>query len=121
MEAPHKTLECWKKGIKITKDIYSITGTFPKSEIYGLSSQMRRAAVSIPSNISEGAARNTKTEFIQFLHIAQGSLSELDTQLIIAVEIGLIEQTIYDSLEKELIHESKLITGLIKSLKKVSG
>jgi len=120
-ERPHKRLQCWKKGIEITKLVYEITGQFPKDEIYGLSSQMRRAAVSIPSNISEGAAKNTKKEFIQFLYNAQGSLSELDTQLTISDEIGYIDKRTFSSIEKELNHENKLITGLIKSLKKANG
>ena len=120
-ERPHKRLECWKKGIEITKTVYEITGRFPNNEMYGLSSQMRRAAVSIPSNISEGAAKNTKKEFIQFLYNAQGSLSELDTQLTIADEIGYIDKNTYSSIERELNHENRLITGLIKSLKKVSA
>jgi len=114
-------LEIWKKGIEITKQVYNITESFPKTEIYGLTSQMRRAAVSIPSNISEGAARNTKKEFIQFLHNARGSLSELDTQMIIALELGFLDKNTYDSVEKELNHENKMITGLIKTLKIVNG
>ena len=87
MEKPHKRLECWKKGIQISKEIYRITDCFPKVEQFGLTSQMRRASVSIPSNIAEGAARHTSKEFTQFLYNAQGSLSELDTQLTIALEI----------------------------------
>ncbi len=114
-------MEIWKKGIEITKQVYNITESFPKTEIYGLTSQMRRAAVSIPSNISEGAARNTKKEFIQFLHNARGSLSELDTQMIIALELGFLDKNTYDSVEKELNHENKMITGLIKTLKIVNG
>jgi four helix bundle protein len=120
-ERPHKRLECWKKGIEITKLVYETTGQFPKDEIYGLTSQMRRAAVSIPSNISEGAAKNTKKEFIQFLYNAQGSLSELDTQLTISDELGYIDKRIFISIEKELNHENKLITGLIKALKRING
>jgi len=119
-ERPHKRLECWKKGIEITKMIYESTKQFPKDEMYGLTSQMRRAAASIPSNISEGAARNTKKEFIHFLYNAQGSLSELDTQLTISEEIGYIDRRTHSLIEKELNHENRLITGLIKSLKKVS-
>lgn len=100
--------------------IYESTKQFPKDEMYGLTSQMRRAAASIPSNISEGAARNTKKEFIHFLYNAQGSLSELDTQLTISEEIGYIDRRTHSLIEKELNHENRLITGLIKSLKKVS-
>ena len=76
---PHKKLEAWQKSIELTEIIYKITSLFPKEEIYGLPNQMRRCAVSVASNIAEGAARNSTKEFLQFLSIAQGSLSELDT------------------------------------------
>jgi four helix bundle protein len=75
----HKDLNVWKKSMQFVMEIYSLTSHFPKEEIYGLTSQIRRAAVSIPSNISEGAARQTKKEFCQFLYIAMGSLAELET------------------------------------------
>ena len=80
MEKPHKKLEVWKLAMEIAEDIYELTEKFPSPEKFGMVSQMRKSSVSIPSNIAEGAARNTKKEFINFLHIAQGSLSELDTQ-----------------------------------------
>ena len=76
---PHRKLDVWKKAMALTKDIYTITGEFPKYERYGLISQMRRSAVSIPSNIAEGAGRRGHKEFLQFINIAQGSASELDT------------------------------------------
>jgi four helix bundle protein len=79
----HKDLEVWKKGIDLVGSVYKITKDFPKGEMYGLTSQLRRAAVSFPSNIAGGAARRSKNEFIQFLHIALGSLAEIETQLII--------------------------------------
>ena len=78
-ERPHKKLEVWQEAMALVARIYSLTEGFPKSEVYGLSSQMRRSAISIPSNIAEGAARKSNAEFLQFLSIAQGSLSELDT------------------------------------------
>ena len=84
----HKDLDIWKLSISLVKDIYLLTGHFPKNEKYGLSSQMQRCAVSVPSNIAEGSARQFKKEYIQFLYIALGSLSELETQLIISFEIG---------------------------------
>jgi four helix bundle protein len=77
----HKDLEVWKEGMQLTASIYAVTEKFPKSEIYGLTSQVRRAAVSVPSNIAEGAARFSVKEFMQFLNIVGGSLSELDTQI----------------------------------------
>ena len=82
----YKQLIVWQKSIELVKDIYSSTNKLPKSEIYGLSSQMRRAAISIPSNIAEGYRRKNRGEYIQFLAIASGSGGELETQLIIASE-----------------------------------
>jgi four helix bundle protein len=117
MNQPHKNLELWKKGIEIAKLIYQVTEKFPKAEKFGLIAQMRRTAVSIPSNVAEGAARHTSKEFTQFLHNAQGSLSELDTQIIIAYELGFINNEDQKLLEKELTHENKMLTGLMKSLR----
>ncbi len=88
MDKPHKRLDVWKISMKLVKRTYLATSGFPKHEAYGLTKQIQRAAVSIPSNIAEGAARQTKKELINFLHIAQGSLSELDTQLDISLNLG---------------------------------
>ena len=90
MSKPHHKLNVWKKAIEFVKRIYQITGEFPAEEKFGLVSQMRRSAISIASNISEGAGRNNKKEFNQFLGIAQGSSAELETQIIIARELGLL-------------------------------
>lgn len=79
----HKNLEAWKESINLVVDIYKITQQFPKDELYGLTNQIRRSAVSIPSNIAEGCARQTPKETAQFLHISLGSVAELETQLII--------------------------------------
>ena len=114
---PHKRLEVWKKAIDLTVDVYKHSEKFPKTEVYGLTSQIRRAAVSIPSNVAEGAARQTRKEFINYLHIAQGSLSELDTQLVIANRLEYISGGIYKDIENKIETISKMITGLIKSLK----
>ena len=84
----YQDLVVWQKGIALAKLVYSMTGTFPSEEKFGLIAQMRRAAVSVPSNIAEGQARHTTGEFIQFLSHAEGSVAELDTQLILAVELG---------------------------------
>lgn len=86
----YKDLAVWQKSINFTVEIYKLTQTFPKEELYGLTSQIRRAAVSIPSNIAEGNERNSHKEFNQFLHIALGSAAELDTQLLIAKELCAI-------------------------------
>jgi four helix bundle protein len=87
----HKDLDVWKLGIQLVKDIYATTAKFPQEEMYGLTSQLRRAAVSVPSNIAEGAARNGKKEFIQFLYISLGSLSEIETLLIIAEDLNYLD------------------------------
>ena len=87
----HKDLEIWNLGVQLVEAIYRVTSTFPKEEIYGLISQIRRAAVSIPSNIAEGAARNSLKEFIQFLYVSLGSLSELETQIIISQKLGYLQ------------------------------
>jgi len=84
MSKPHKQLDAWTTAIELAQLVYKTTDKFPAKEQFGLTNQARRAAISIPSNIAEGAARQTKKEFIQFLYIAKGSLSELDTQLELA-------------------------------------
>ena len=84
----YKDLLVWQKGITLVKRIYQITQTFPAEEKFGLISQMRRAAVSVPSNIAEGQARRTTGEFVQFISHAEGSVAELDTQLVVAIELG---------------------------------
>lgn len=89
----HKDLDIWKKGIEFVVEIYKTTANFPKEELYGLTSQMRRAVISYPSNIAEGAARFSKKEFIQFLYISLGSLSEVETQLIIASRLKYLTNT----------------------------
>jgi len=85
----HRDLDVWRDGIELVKTIYFLTKRFPDDERYGLSSQMRRAAISIPSNIAEGAARGSRPDFARFVGIARGSIAELETQLAIAVELGL--------------------------------
>jgi four helix bundle protein len=116
MVRTHKDLDVWKKAIEFVTEIYSVTSLFPKSELYGLTSQIRRAAVSIPSNIAEGATRKHKTEFVQYLYIALSSAAEVDTQLIIAHNLKFIERENLESLQKELNSISKMIQGLLKSI-----
>jgi len=112
----HKDLNVWQNSIDFVTKIYEISKNFPKEETFGLQSQIRRAAVSVPSNISEGASRNSKKEFIQFLYIALGSASELETQIIIANKIGYIVDV--DFLLKEIDSIKKMLNGLISYLKK---
>ena len=116
MARTHKDLEVWRKAIDFVTVIYGTTGLFPKSEIYGLISQIRRAAVSIPSNIAEGATRKNKTEFKQFLYIALASAAELETQLTIARNLGYLQENEIISLTDELNTISRMIQGLIKSI-----
>ena len=92
----HKDVDCWKRGIELVTEVYKVTKSFPKDEIYGLTNQIRRASISIPSNIAEGAARNSNKEFIQFLYIALGSLSELETQFIISKNLEYKEEEKFD-------------------------
>ena len=89
----YKDLLVWQKGITLAKSIYRLTQSFPSEEKFGLTAQMRRAAVSIPSNLAEGQARHTSGEFVQFISHAEGSSAELDTQLILAVELGFCKKT----------------------------
>jgi len=107
-------LDAWKLAINLTKDIYSLTKGFPKEELFVLTNQMRRAAISIPSNIAEGWSKNSPKDFIRFINIAQGSLSELQTQLIIASELGYFKA---EALEKYL-SQTKETGNLLGGLKK---
>ena len=113
----HKDLEVWKNSINLVKEIYELTKEFPKEELYGLSNQIRRAAISIPSNIAEGAARNYNKEYIQFLYISLGSLSELETQLIISFELSYLPKDSLDNIINKLNLIRSQLYGLIKYLK----
>ena len=120
MEKPHKKLDVWKLSMDLVISIYQLTYNFPEKEIYCLTTQARRAAISVPSNISEGAARNTKKEFINFLHVAQGSLSELDTQIEIAKRLEYLKENDWKSLDEVMIRIDKMLSGLIKQLKRIA-
>jgi four helix bundle protein len=117
MDKPHKKLKGWQLAMEIVIDVYKLTELFPSDEKFGLISQMRRCAVSIPSNIAEGAARNTHKEFINYLHIAQGSLSELDTQMEISLRLKLTNQESWTTMDAKLLEEDKILSGLIRSIK----
>lgn len=120
MDKPHKKLEVWKKSMEMVLEVYQITKGFPGEEKYGLISQIRRAAVSVPSNIAEGAARNTKREFINYLHTAQGSLSELDTQLELSLGVGYMTSESLKPIQDLIQSIDKMLTGLIKSLRRTT-
>ena len=117
----HKDLDCWKRGIELVTEVYKVTKSFPKDELFSLTNQIRRASISIPSNIAEGAARNSDKEFIQFLYIALGSLSELETQFIISKNLEYIDGEKFDYIVSIITHVKKLILGLIKYEKMVRG
>ena len=110
----YRDLDVWKKARSLVKEVYLVTRSFPKDEMYGLMSQMRRCAVSIPSNIAEGYGRQFKKETIQFLHIARGSLFELETQLFIASDLSYIDEECLEKLLMQLDDCKKLLNGLIK-------
>ncbi len=112
----HKDLDVWKKSIDFVAQIYEMSKCFPKEEAYGIQGQIRRAAVSIPANISEGASRNTRREYIQFLYIALGSASEVETHLIVAQRIGFLSAT--DEALDNVENIKKMLNGLISYLKK---
>ena len=112
----HKDLLVWKKSIDLVEQIYKFTKQFPKEELYGITNQMRRCAVSIPANIAEESGRKNKAEFIQFLHIALGSASELETHLIISQRLGFLSSNSYDEIMNALNEIIKMICGLINSL-----
>jgi len=111
----HKDLDVWKLSMDMVVDVYHITDSLPKSEVFGLTSQIRRAAVSIPSNIAEGAARKSLKEYVQFLYVALGSISELDTQLNLITRLGFanVSPELLDKIE----HIKKMLLNLIKVLK----
>jgi len=110
----HKDLDVWKLSMKLVIEVYKLTASFPKEEIYGLTRQMRSAAVSVPSNISEGAARQTSKEFIRFLYYSTGSLSELETQLILAIELGFASASDEERFEMMLRIKSMLSKLILK-------
>jgi four helix bundle protein len=115
----HKDLIVWQKALALADSVHRITGNFPKHELFGLTSQIRRAAVSIPSNIAEGAARGTTREFIHFLHTARGSFAELETQLHLARRFGYLANL--EPISMQLDEVGRLLNAVIRGLhKKVS-
>jgi four helix bundle protein len=102
--------------MQLARDCYVLTKSFPREELYGLTSQVRRAAVSVPANIAEGTGRTTKKDFVNFLRIAQGSLRELETYLLLAVEIHLVPQTSVSQLRMQVGSVARLLNRLIQAL-----
>lgn len=116
-EKPHKRLDVWKKSMDLVPQVYELVRHFPDIERFALSDQMRRAVVSVPSNIAEGAARQTHKEFINFLHMAQGSLSELDTQIEVSLRLGSVSESALVPVRKSMGDVDRMLTGLIRSLR----
>ena len=113
---PHRNLEAWKQSMELVVEVYALTRGFPREEIYGLCSQMRRAAVSVPSNIAEGSADMTGKQFINFLTVAMGSLSELNTQIEISFRLGYIEKEPYVIINGRIDKCKALVFGLKRSI-----
>ena len=119
MQRSHRNLKAWQEAVILVEVVYRVTRTFPKEEIFGLVSQMRRAATSVPANIAEGAARNGTKELLRFLGIASGSLSELDTRVEIATRLDLMQGSA--SVRQQIDKVSTLVLALAKSLKAKAG
>jgi four helix bundle protein len=113
----YKELDVWKKSVAFTTEIYQLTSGFPNTERYGLSSQVRRAAVSIPANIAEGWGRGSVGEYIQFLTVARGSLMELETHLIVSCNLRFISSEALGAGSREIEEIGKMLNGLIGALK----
>lgn len=113
----YKELKVWQKAMDLTVEVYKLVKLLPKEETYALSDQMRRAVVSIPSNIAEGQGRNSDKEFIQFLSFARGSFWELETQIEICLRIGYIDQSLTTNIYNLIAEISKMINALSNSLK----
>lgn len=114
----YRELRVWQQSVDFCVKVHTVTSTFPKEELYGLTSQIRRAAISIPSNIAEGQARNTTGEFSQFLGISKGSLAEIDTQLEIARRLSFLSIESFQSFENEIETIGKMLNALQNALPK---
>ena len=112
-----KNIKVWQRGIELVVDVYKKTNNFPNEELYGLTSQIKRSAISIPSNIAEGSGRGSKKDFNRFLDISLGSSFELETQLILAKKLEFINDDDFATINQQLDQEQKMIIGLQKSLK----
>ena len=115
---PHHRREAWSKSLELITSVYRHTERFPKEEKFGLTSQIRRAAISIPANVAEGAGRRSQKEFVHFLSNSQGSASELETELIIAHRLGYLDETTFAQLIASLEQIGRLITGLSRHVER---
>jgi len=117
MKKPHKKLDLWNAAMELAVLLYRATESFPREERFCLTDQIRRAALSVPSNVAEGAARHTKKEFINYLHMAQGSLSELDTHLELATRLGYLDRVNWEKFDGQIERIDKMLSGLIRHQK----
>jgi four helix bundle protein len=115
----YRDLLVWKKGMALVKNIYQVTKRFPEEEKFGLVSQMRRAAVSVPSNIAEGQSRRGRREFVQFLSHAEGSLAELDTQVLLSVDLGYCAGAEAEALLSSIMELQKMATSLRQKISRL--
>ena len=115
-----KDLKVWMKAHHLAVEVYRATRSFPREELYGLTSQLRRSATSIGANIAEGCGRRSDGEFTRFLQIARGSASELEFELLLARDLGLIAGSFYDGLEKEVVEVERMLTALVQRIQPVS-
>jgi len=112
----YKELKIWQKGMSLAKSVYRLTTRFPADERFGLSAQMRRAAVSVPSNIAEGQARHGTREFLQFLLHASGSLAELETQILLSMDLGYCKESEVSSISNEIGELQKMVAAIRRKL-----
>lgn len=119
--ASYKELKVWQKGIHLVKDIYKVTDAFPKGEHFGLVDQLRRASISIPSNIAEGNGRHSRGDYIHYLHIARGSCYEMETQVIISKELGFLDEAQYQSLSTQIDEVGRMLNAMIQKLSSTSN
>ena len=115
-----KSLVVWQKSVSLVTEIYHLTENYPKNEVFGLTSQIRRASLSIPSNISEGHSRRSSNDYIQFLKIARGSLAELETQILISKNLNFISEKQYQDFETKFLEIAKMLNSLITSIQKTN-
>jgi four helix bundle protein len=120
MSGSYREIKLWQKAIELVVDIYSCTRSFPREELYGLAGQLRRAAVSIASNIAEGKGRRTDREFLQFLHHARGSVFEVETQLTIASRLGYMPEAEVLRLGHSASEIARMLNGLIKAITSIT-
>jgi four helix bundle protein len=114
----YKDLKVWQVGCELVKSVYKVSSLFPREELYGLAQQIRRAVVSVPSNIAEGYGRGSSSDYLRFLRIARGSSYEVETQLILGRNLDFCDDNQYQSISAQIVECSKMLQGLIKSIEK---